>query len=295
MTSQGDLLTPVEGIRRHLRRNIRSYITGTPDASLELAAPHERWHGANAATTTVHTSWAMLIGGLESLFMQTLHPPTMAGVAEHSAYEQDPLGRLHRTAQFVALTSFGTTQQAEDAIALVRGIHERVRGVTPDGIEYSAMDSHNLLWVHVTEIDGFLRAFQRYGSVDLSVQQADLYVAEMACVGEALGIDRAPKTVSELDATIASYRPELHMSAQSRKAVRFLLIPPLAAPARAGYGVILPAALTLLPAWARNKLRIPPPLPFTDRLVVEPAARGLLKGLDWIMEAESRRDAAHQT
>lgn len=285
-TSADDLLTPVEGIRRHLRRGIRSYITGSSEASIELAAPEERWHGADAATTIVHTSWAMLIGGLESLFLQTLHPPTMAGVAEHSAYETDPLGRLHRTAQFVALTSFGTPEQAEQAIAVVRRIHEGVQGRTSDGIEYSAMESHNLLWVHITEVDGFLRAFQTYGSVELSQARADQYVAEMARVGEALGIERAPKTVAELDATITSYRDELTMSPRSRQAIRFLLIPPLAAPARAGYGVVLPAALALLPSWARSKMRIPPPLPFTDRLLVEPAARGLMKGLDWIMNED---------
>ena len=280
------LLTPIEGIRRHLRRGVRTYITGSPEASLTLAAPEDRWHGADAATTIVHANWSMLIGGLESLFLQTLHPPTMAGVADHSAYETDPLGRLHRTARFLALTSFGTQEQEEAAIDRVRRIHQRVNGLTPDGVPYSAMDSHSLLWVHVTEVDGFLRAFQRYGSVDLSETQADQYVAEMAKVGERLGIDEAPRTVAELGDVIDSYRPELTTSAQSRRAIRFLLVPPLAPPALAGYAVVLPAALELLPSWARRKLRLPPQLPLADRLIVGPAARGLLAGLGWIMDED---------
>ena len=36
-----------------------------------------------------------------ALLLQTLHPLAMAGVADHSGYRDDPLGRLRRTAQFV--------------------------------------------------------------------------------------------------------------------------------------------------------------------------------------------------
>ena len=36
----------------------------------------------------------MLVGGLRALLLQTLHPPTLAGVTQHSTYQTDPLGRL---------------------------------------------------------------------------------------------------------------------------------------------------------------------------------------------------------
>ena len=82
----------------------------------------------------------MLIGGVSALLLQALHPLAMAGVAEHSSYQEDPLGRLRRTASFVGTTTFGTVEQAEAAIAQVRRVHRRVKGIAPDGRPYSAAD-----------------------------------------------------------------------------------------------------------------------------------------------------------
>ena len=70
----------------------------------------------------------MLIGGVSALLLQTLHPLAMAGVAEHSGYREDPLGRLRRTATFVGTTTFGTVAEAEAAIAQVHRVHRRVQG-----------------------------------------------------------------------------------------------------------------------------------------------------------------------
>ena len=69
----------------------------------------------------------------EHCFFQTLHPIAMRGVAEHSDYEHDPLGRLQRTASFLGKTTYGTGAEANEAINLVRSIHSRVEGTMPDG------------------------------------------------------------------------------------------------------------------------------------------------------------------
>ena len=79
---------------------------------------------------------AMLIGGLSALLFQMLHPLAMAGVAQHSNYRQDPLGRLERTASFLGTTTFGTVDEARAAIDRVRRVHVRVRGVASDGRPY---------------------------------------------------------------------------------------------------------------------------------------------------------------
>ena len=44
---------------------------------------------------------SMLIGGVSSLLLQMLHPLAMAGVAQHSRYRDDALGRLEQTATFM--------------------------------------------------------------------------------------------------------------------------------------------------------------------------------------------------
>ena len=47
---------------------------------------------------------------------------------------------------------------AQRAVDRVRGIHQRVHGIAPDGRPYHAADPHLLEWVHIAEVDSFLRA-----------------------------------------------------------------------------------------------------------------------------------------
>ena len=49
------------------------------------------------------------------------------------------------------------------AVDAVRAIHDRVVGVLDDGTPYAANDPHLLGWVHVAEVDSFLRAHTVYG------------------------------------------------------------------------------------------------------------------------------------
>src|SRR4029450_3232047 len=53
--------------------------------------------GPGSGTWGVHADPSMLIGGLCALLLQTLHPLAMAGIADHSNYREDPLGRLGGT------------------------------------------------------------------------------------------------------------------------------------------------------------------------------------------------------
>ncbi len=276
-------LTPIEGIRRELQRTVSEYITGTREVGDGGRASQDSWFGPDSVTWLVQSDWSNLIGGVMSLLVQTLHPPTMAGVADHSNYVDDPYGRLHRTANFIGTTTFGSADEAERMVKVVRKVHDRVVGVTPEGVPYEANDPHNLAWVHCTEIDGFLRGYRRYGAVPISDAEADQYVAEMARVGEALGVIDAPRSVSDLDARLLSYLPELEYGKQAREAIRWLSFPPNKIGAQAPYAIILTAAINLLPSWARRKLWIPPRVPIVSDAVVAPAAKALIGTLGWIM------------
>lgn len=248
------------------------------------------WFGPDSATWEVHSDISMMIGGLRALLLQTMHPPTMAGVADHSNYRKDPLGRLHRTGSFVGATTFGTTDDAEQAIELVRRVHTRVRGTTPDGTPYDARDPHLLAWVHCTEVDSFLRARQRYGATSLSAGADDRYVDEMARVGEALGAENLPRTRDELRATLQAYRPELAVGAQARTTVRFLAFPPLPLAARPAYGIVFTAATSMLPAFSRRMLRLPI-APLAEPVAIRPAARLLMRTLGWALGEHPRAAA----
>ncbi len=273
-------------VRREGSQALRRAIAGDEHLEVtEMASPDdEGWFGPTSVVWRVHSSPAMLIGGLRALLLQTLHPLAMAGVADHSDYRDDPWGRLHRTGRFVGATTYGNTSSAEAAVEVVRRVHERVKGFAPDGRPYSANDPHLLLWVHVTEVDSFLRAYQRYDGSRLSIAEQDRYVAEMAIVAERLGSQRPPVSVAEMAEVMSAFRRECSANRQTREALRFLLNPPVNLATRPIYGLISAAAVGLLPPWARRALWLPP-VPIVEPLAVQPAAKALTGAIGWLMGA----------
>ena len=248
-------------------------------------APGERWFEPDSAIRQVHSDASMFVGGLRALLLQSLHPLAMAAVAAHSGYRGDPWGRLQRTSAFLATTTFGTTIDAEATIARIRAVHERVTGTTPDGLPYAASDPHLLKWVHIAEIDSFLRAYQRYGAAPLDASRRDAYVADTAHVATLLGVIDPPTTERELAAQLAGYRPELAGTPAARAAARFVIFrAPIPVSARAPYGVLAASAAALLPRWARWPLRLPY-LPIAEATVVRIAGQSVVRGIRWAMPA----------
>lgn len=218
-----------------------------------------------------------------ALLLQSLHPLAMAGVAGHSDYQGDPWGRLQRTSTFLATTTFATAQDAQAAVDHVRAIHERVNGIAPDGRPYRASDPRLLTWVHIAEVDSFLRAHQHYGREPLDAAGCDGYVEDTARIARALGVPDPPRTLAELTARLEAYRPELRGSDQARDAARFLILnPPLPALARAPYAVLAANSVALLPRWARLPLGLPY-LPVAEATAVRIGGRALVGGLRWAM------------
>ena len=221
-------------------------------------APGPRWFAADSAIARVHGDASMFVGGIRALLLQALHPRAMAAVAAHSGYRSDPWGRLQRTATFLAATTFGPVEQSEQYVAVVRAVHARISGTTPDGEHYRASDPHLLTWVHVAEIDSFLIAHQRYGRNPLDAAGCDEYVAQTATVARALGGQDVPTTLAELRSRLGGYRPELRGTAPARETADFLLRePPLPRAARLGYSALSTAAVSLMPAWTRAELDLP--------------------------------------
>ena len=263
-----------------------------PSRRQVINAGGERWFAEGRPIRRVHGDSSMFIGGIRALLLQSLHPLAMAAVAGHSGFRGDPWGRLQRTSYFLAVTTFGRDGDAQEAIARVRAIHRRVTGIAPDGRPYAASDPHLLTWVHIAEADSFLRAHTRFGTQPLDQAGRDGYVADLARIGEALGVQDPPRTEAELAAAIARYRPELAGTAQAREAARFLLLsPPLPLVARAPYGVLAAAAVSLLPGWARRPLYLPR-LPVTEVAVVRPAGHAMVHAIRWATSAPSPATAS---
>ncbi len=273
-------------VRDSLTKALRDRVAG-PDGEqrmLELMDPTApRWFADDRPIRRVHSDAAMFIGGLRALLVQSLHPLAMAGVAQHSDFRNDPWGRLQRTADFLAATSFGPASEAQRSIDVINRVHERVVGVASDGRAYSARDPHLLRWVHIIEIDSFLTAHQRFGEFPLDEAGCDGYVQDTAFIARKLGVTAPPESARALRDQISSYRGEVRASKESRDAMRYLLLePPLPLVARAAYSLLVAATISTLPRWSRPHLGLPY-LPVTERLALRPLGDVITRVVRWAM------------
>lgn len=270
-----------ERVRRAVGDRIRALVgSGTQDLSRSDDDPG--LFGPESIARVVHGDFtAMMVGGVASLLLQMLHPAALAGVWDHSDFRRDRHGRLRRTAQFIAVTTFGATATAEAQIARVRRIHEGVTGMLADGTAYAASDPALLRWVHVAETWCFLAAHRRYVAAAMPVREQDRYCAEVAIVAERLGATAVPRTRATLDASLRAYRPLLRHDARTADVARALLAREASA-LRPMQEVITAGAADLLPRWAAAMHGLDRPS------LMSPAVRigvgGLGRVLRWALE-----------
>ena len=231
---------------------------------------------------------AMMAGGVAALLLQMLHPKALGGVWDHSEVQSDMLGRLRRTARFIAVTTYGERGSAEAAIGKVRAIHAQVAGELADGTAYRADDPHLLAWVHVAGALMFLDGWRRYGEPRMSVADQDRYFAEAGDVARMLGADPAPSTRREAERLIAEFQPELHSDARTRAFCNLILWAPSSSLAKKPVQqLLMRASVDLLPPFARELHGLRP------GLIPAPMIRGAIMGmagtLPWAFAAESYR------
>ncbi|MEY8769812.1 oxygenase MpaB family protein [Erwinia sp. ACCC 02193] len=212
-------------------------------------------YGPDSVIWQVHGDFSsMLCGGISALLMQMLHPQALAGVWDHSTFREDMSGRLRRTSQFIAVTTFGNTADAHTLIERVKRIHLRVTGVDGQGNPYAASDPALLTWVHVAETSRFLAAHLRYKNPLLSREDQDRYYAEAAVVAEALGAKQVPKTVQEVEAYLTAMRPQLRCDERTRAVLAVLLTMPAPSwQARPAMRTMMMAGIELLPEWTQQQ------------------------------------------
>jgi len=273
-------------LRTQARRSIVGWVQGIFNDQARGERPVVRSDDAlfarNSVIWRVHGDvTTMMIGGVSALLLQMLHPAVLAGVWDHSNFRADMLGRLRRTARFVAMTTYGERADAAAAIARVRDVHARIGGTLEDGAPYRADDPDLLAWVHVTEAWSFLTAWQRYGDRRLTRVEENRYCADFATVGEALGALPLPRDKAGTTRALDAARPRLVADDRVREVAALVLghMPesPLAIPLQR---LTMQAAVDLLPEWARRMHGLPasPPL---ARPLVDTGALGLATTLRW--------------
>jgi uncharacterized protein (DUF2236 family) len=278
----------MEAIRQRIETQVLS-MTGLALGQLDLENPKgdPGLFGPQSVCWRVHGDFtSMLIGGISALLLQLLHPLALAGVWDHSNFRKDLIGRLRRTGQFVAGTTFGSTRDTEWLIEKVRKVHRHVVGVAPDGRPYAASDPDLLTWVHVAEVSSFLAAHLRYHDPHMTPADQDRYYDEVALTAERLGAREVPRTRAEIAAYLEAARPELRCDAHSLEVVQVLLDAP--APSRLAVPVgklMLKAGIDLVPEWGQQLLGLQ--LGPIERRLTRAGVHGIAPVLRWAVRDSS--------
>lgn len=230
---------------------------GAHDAKIDFARPA----GAPALLAPESVSWrvfknpfSVLIGGIAAVIMELAEPRVRAGVWDHTSFRSDPVRRLRRTGLAAMVTIYGPRITAENMIARVRRMHDKIEGVTPAGEAYRASDVELLDWVHATAAFGFLQAYHAYVR-PLARDARDRFYAEGVHAAALYGATGAPHNEAELTKMLGAMAERLE---QSDVIFEFLQImrttPVLPLPLRPLQPVLVRAAVELVPRWLATKL-----------------------------------------
>lgn len=213
--------------------------------------------GPDSVSWRVIGDASAFVGGVRALLVQAVHPEVVAGVADHSSYQADPLGRLSRTSAYVTATTFGAIPEVDQAVDRVRHAHRPVTGRSHRNVPYSAGKPEFAAWVHNVLTDSFLQAYQAYGPTRLTPDEADRFVLEQTKVGRLLDADPLPETAAELADWVALH-PALDESPGMAETRRFLTNPPLDPVQRVGYQALYRGALPTIPTRVLDLLDLEP-------------------------------------
>lgn len=241
-------------LTKPLANRFREVVSGSKDGTPKwafqmLEGDDEGFFGPESAVWEVHGCVSTIVGGIRALLLQAAHPAALAGVSEHSRYQEDPLGRLAGTTKWLTITSFGATEFIEKEARRVNEMHSRVTGTYQgkDGQvhDYAAKSAEYLLWVHCAFTDAFLKTY-----IHLNYEfktSADQYVQEWAKSAAPLGLTDAPQSVAELEEKLEYFRNNaLFASDTTRNVVRFIMKPPFSKAGLIPFTIFANAAVATL-------------------------------------------------
>lgn len=275
-----------EKIAAAFRKTVSGDPSGTPEWALQMSVGDDYgFYGPDSDVWKVHGSLSTLVGGVRALLMQAAYPAALAGVAQHSQYDTDPLGRLERTTRWLTITSFGSTEVIEREARRVRELHKRVTGNYEDETKevraYSADQERHLLWVHCAFTDSFISTFRYLAMVDDVT--AENYVKEWSKSAAPLGLLSAPQSDAELKEVLDGFlNNEIGAIAMTPEIVKFIVHPPFSRLAMPFYRILCNAAISTLDPRVLKALNLKAKSKFWLRAVKPP-----LKILGFMLGGES--------
>jgi uncharacterized protein (DUF2236 family) len=249
-------------LQRPLEAAAKTFLKPGNGYSVDFARPP----GEPALMAPDSISWrvfknplALFIGGVAAVILELAEPRIRTGVWKHTTFRHNPLLRLQRTGLAAMVTVYGPRSQAEAMIAHVRRMHARISGLTPAGQAYNASDPELLNWVHATASFGFLEAYNTYVR-SLGDAERNSFYAEGESSARRYGALGAPTSEQELGALFEKMRNKVEPSPIM---LEFLDImrraPVLPRPFAAIQGLLVMAAIEIVPGWIRERLELTGP------------------------------------
>jgi uncharacterized protein (DUF2236 family) len=176
----------------------------------------------------VHEERAVgLMFGQRALMIGALHPVAFTGTLENTAGRLRPFRRLAHTGKVFEEIFFGTREEADEALAFVHRLHERVKGELPTdagiyarGTPYSAFDPELMFWTLAVIADSGAYFYELFVRELTESEREDLY-QDYVRFGELFGmpVSAAPATNREFrtwwDETLAS--DAMHLTSEARQ------------------------------------------------------------------------------
>ncbi len=149
---------------------------------------------------------ALGVGGIAAVLLEFAEPRIRSGVWDHSTYKADPIGRSRRTGLVALLACYGPATTARAAIGAVNRLHAKVKGETPAGERYRALDPVLLDWVAATASYGFLMAYDKFVH-PLSTADKNRFMRDSDAIGREFGARHSPSTVQDFMDMMAALEP----------------------------------------------------------------------------------------
>lgn len=227
-------------------------------ANSEVAPASGALYGRDTVSWDVNRRWFPLIGGPRAAILQVCDPLVAAGVANHSEFRTNPIGRLDHTLDAMLTISFASPERRDAMVKQLRGIHARVRGTTEEGERYRANDPELQYGVLATLIDTTFEVERRYVG-EMRRSDRERFFAESKLMAAAFGIpdELVPEDLDAFRSYMSDKFASLEPTDDSREITRVLMRPGLRWIPDQSFIPINWVTAELLPARMRRLLDVP--------------------------------------
>ena len=119
-----------------------------------------------------------MLPGPSAGILQLAHPGLGAGVAEHSAFFDEPAERIVRSVPQIWATIFADVDEGDERGGRIRDLHRTMSGLDAHGNRYHALDPDTFWWAHATFTWEIFRSVELFHLRQLCAAERDQLYAE---------------------------------------------------------------------------------------------------------------------